>query len=574
MALKRLSLSVLLKSFILICFVSQMYGQDKKLIISSDGTINNYSPTENRYAFLLGIDLYDDAKITSFTSCRIDAQKLATFLVSNKGGSLPDDNIKIFFNLDKEAIINNFRNFLNAIPNPKVSTLYFYYSGHGTPGSIVPSDYTEATPEKLISYDWLKQQIENRGIAIKVIFLDACYSGSMITQKTLSNFDESFKGILSENAENSTIVFTASSDTRTTASGENVSFFTKNLLEILKNPTSDPSGDGLLTSGELYDALFKKLETFNPPMFFGSRNFPMAIYKPSALPDASLLKTDTDMDGVIDTLDSCPEIAGSSSNHGCPLTEYNTISFGSYSGFRISDSKGQVVVNNSMHVDAYEGIAISSSNGFYGIYDMNKNSQVIANEFEYIKALANGHFELTKYGEKMIMNDRYKTIVRDFHEADLYYLGEYYYIITYKTSPTKTRNTGYSRQESYTIQKEYYDNKGRSISQDAFMSAWKSYGNGWNSVPNAKDIDRENEKYVNKKNEEDHWGLFNKSGKQILPYCSSEPIVVSWDGARIVIPKRGLSQQLILKVQIDGTCDDNCLDQKLYERYNLAIKNK
>jgi len=270
-------IKLVILSLVLSTYVSSL-GQSKEIKVGSEQT--KVSPVENRYAFIIGIDHYKDPDIQKFTSCRIDALKFESYLKSDKGWKMPTKNIVQLLDPKKETIISAFSKFLDGIKSPKSATVYFYFSGHGVRGSIVPADYFIDEPQNLISYDYIKSEIEKRNVQAKVFILDACYSGSIITMKGDGDFNSSYTRFIQDDTEDSNqVIFTATSNNRTTPAGKNVSVFTYHLLRALENTQSDTDNDKILSSGELYTALLNELKTSNPPQFAGSKNFPMAYYK-------------------------------------------------------------------------------------------------------------------------------------------------------------------------------------------------------------------------------------------------------------------------------------------------------
>ncbi|MDT0555714.1 caspase family protein [Patiriisocius hiemis] len=562
---------------LLLVFISTLCSsQDKSIKVGTETNVTSLSPLHNRYAFIIGIDHYEDTEnIISFTSCRIDATKFEGFLKNTKGWGLTKDKVKVLLDPKKEKIVTAFKKFLDNIPNPEISTLYFYFSGHGVRDYLVPSDFYVGEADKLISYDWILGELEKRNIAAQVFILDACHSGSLLeTLKSGGEFEENYLQFMSKTEEqDKKIAFTATSANRTTPAGKNVSVFTYNLLEVLEDINTDKDGDEILSSGEVYDVLYKRLETSNPPQFLGSRDFPMANL------DSSIVSfIDSDNDGIQDKDDDCPELSGSIKNNGCPIKNYYEIKFGDWSSYKILNSSGKSLINAS-YINTYNDTAITEKNGFYGLYNLNSKFQAIPNEFEFIEPLRNGHFLLRKFKENIILNENFRTIAKGFIDFDLLYFGEYYYRLVYKVSKNESsiERKDFSTGEVINIKNEYITNRGTFISRDKIDDIREKFGRGWwNKIPSAEDIDLKNGKYKNKKNEEGKWGLFKKNGNVVFDYCSDEPIEVSWKGAKISYhPRNSSFTTLVLKIQLDGTCNEICLDESIYEFINLPrFKNK
>lgn len=233
----------------------------------------------NRYALVIGNDHYEDSTISTLASCRLDAERMAAFLRSPKGYSLPTAQIKVLLDANRDQIIQQFVALLNDIEQPTSSTFYFYYSGHGLKGSIVPTDYKTDAPETALAYSWITSELKKRQIRAKVFIIDACYSGSAMATKDLETSTSSFTdAIIGNNAEENFIMYTATNAYRVTPAGRHESMYTKYFLSALSNMKTDSDQNGTLDSGELANELEKQLGRSNSPQFSGGTNFPMAFF--------------------------------------------------------------------------------------------------------------------------------------------------------------------------------------------------------------------------------------------------------------------------------------------------------
>ncbi|QIE60672.1 hypothetical protein G5B37_14210 [Rasiella rasia] len=260
------------KIFILLLLPSLVFAQSKAVVVGDETKVDYH---ENRYAFIVGNDHYTDKKVSTLTSCRLDAQRVAAFLASDSGFSLSEEKTTVLLDATKTQFISLFNHFLSSITLPEKSTLYFYYSGHGLPGSIVPTDFNTEDPTSLISYDWVISEIEKRGIEAKVYIIDACYAGSILDTKTFDGYNEAFKNAFSAKNTSKTIAFTATTAFRVTPAGKHESLFTKYLLNALTQEATDTNVDAIISAGELFKAIEKELGVSNAPQFTGAVDFPM-----------------------------------------------------------------------------------------------------------------------------------------------------------------------------------------------------------------------------------------------------------------------------------------------------------
>jgi len=249
-----------------------LWGQTKAIEINSHVSRTDYAT--NRYAFIVGNDHYTYPSISSLTSCRLDAQRIAGYLQSVRGFQLSEVKTKVLLDAKKNEFVTAFTNFLKQITAPEQSTLYFYYSGHGLSGSLVPTDFRKEDANSLIAYDWIINEIDKHGIAAKVYMIDACYAGSILDAKNGESFNEKFIKSF-ENTDDKTVAFTATTAFRVTPAGRHQSLFTKYFLKALKNAETDTNLDTIISAGELFAALEKAIGVSNAPQFLGAENFPM-----------------------------------------------------------------------------------------------------------------------------------------------------------------------------------------------------------------------------------------------------------------------------------------------------------
>ena len=116
-----------------------------------------------------------------------DARKFYQYLVSPTGGKVAPQNVVLLINqaATKNAILKMLGHvFSKAKENDRV---ILYYSGHGQPGYIIPSDAHDA--KTLISYDSIKRILKKCRAKTKLCFIDACNSDSIKSpgRKTNSN---------------------------------------------------------------------------------------------------------------------------------------------------------------------------------------------------------------------------------------------------------------------------------------------------------------------------------------------------------------------------------------------------
>jgi len=402
-------IKLVILSLVLGTYVSSV-GQSKEIKVGSEQT--KVSPVENRYAFIIGIDHYKDPDIQNFTSCRIDAVKFEAYLKSDKGWKMPAKNIVPLLDPKKEKIITSFVNFLDGIKSPKTATVYFYYSGHGVRGSIVPSDYFIDEPQNLISYDYIKREIDKRGVQSKVFILDACYSGSIITMKGDGDFNSNYAEFIQDNdKESNQVTFTATTSNRTTPAGKNVSVFTHYLLKALEEKASDTNNDMVLSAGELYDALSKELHTSNPPQFAGSRNFPMASFKPYLPQVTNTVSTSNIIKDKVTPNEYIDPDWNDKYDYVMPFGSGYSIHRNGFIGYADGQGKEVIPAIYKGFTEPFNGYSVVSKGlKKYGAVNMN-GKIVVPIEYEEIDGFGEGLFSLKKNGKWGYINLQLQTVI-------------------------------------------------------------------------------------------------------------------------------------------------------------------
>ena len=120
---------------------------------------------KNTYALIIAISDYKDGSDLKYTVN--DARLFREFLISEKGGNVPEENI--LFMKDHEASKNKVLSkaklfFSKAEKNDRV---IIYFSGHGCSGAFMLYD----TP---IYYNEIKQIFKMAKCKSKIMFADAC----------------------------------------------------------------------------------------------------------------------------------------------------------------------------------------------------------------------------------------------------------------------------------------------------------------------------------------------------------------------------------------------------------------
>ena len=213
-----------------------------------------------------------------------DAYRFYAFLKSPEGGALTNDQIKVL--IDEDATRKNILTALEEtlLKADENDVIVFYFSGHGLAGSFIPVDY-DGFNNRLL-HDEIKAIFEQSKAKHKMIFADACYSGSLLAMKSVVNsmmkkYYESF-----ENTKGGLAFFTSSQ-------GEEISLedgglrqgvFTHFLIRGL-NGEADTNQNKIVTIKELSTFVSKEVRKYTAkvqtPILTGNydTNMPVATIR-------------------------------------------------------------------------------------------------------------------------------------------------------------------------------------------------------------------------------------------------------------------------------------------------------
>ena len=148
--------------------------------------------------------------------------------------------------LNENATYNNIVNALQQVFSQSTENdfIIFYFSGHGSPGSFCPTDYTS----KKISHDLVKEYFKKSKAKYRLCIADACFSGSIGSSQSNNNY---------ENTQNlrdqrlAVIMSSKPSQTSAETSQLKQGLFSFYLLKGLRG-SADLNNDTYVTMGELF----------------------------------------------------------------------------------------------------------------------------------------------------------------------------------------------------------------------------------------------------------------------------------------------------------------------------------
>ncbi len=234
------------------------------------------------WSVVVGVSTYEHMPALRFTDD--DAYRFYAFLKSPEGGALSNEQVKVL--IDEDATRANILSALRAtlLQADENDVIVFYYSGHGLAGSFIPVDY-DGFNNRLL-HDEIKGIFEQSKAKHKMIFADACYSGSLLAMKSVVN-SMMHKYYQSFEATNGGLAFFTSSK------GEEISLedgglrqgiFTHFLIRGL-NGEADTNGNKIVTIEELSAFVSKEVRIYTAkvqtPILTGNydTNMPVAVVR-------------------------------------------------------------------------------------------------------------------------------------------------------------------------------------------------------------------------------------------------------------------------------------------------------
>ncbi len=178
------------------------YGTVVSKIENGDGDMERYKVETDVndevkiWAVIVGVASYLHLPTLKYTDN--DAFHMHAFMKSPKGGALPDEQIKLL--IDEDATRHEVLKALQQtlLKADRNDVVVFYFSGHGLQGSFLPIDYNGF--ENKIHHSEVKEIFEASQAKHKIIFADACHSGSYLAKKggtkhstALHNFYNAFE---------------------------------------------------------------------------------------------------------------------------------------------------------------------------------------------------------------------------------------------------------------------------------------------------------------------------------------------------------------------------------------------
>lgn len=233
------------------------------LIVLFWGLWNTVLAYNNTYAVIIGVADYKnfapgDGDLNYTIN---DAVSFAAFLKSKKGGNVPAANIVLLTDAhaSKENIITKGKAlFAKAKKDDRV---IFYFSGHGSKGCFMPYD-ADDWGNNVLYFNEVKSIFRSAKCNTKLLFADACFSGSMKTglssKKEMKKSLE--KSIKAASNMNIAVMMSCQGDETSMELGSlQQGLFTYYLMEGLSGKANS-DGNKFITIQELYYYVYHKVQ--------------------------------------------------------------------------------------------------------------------------------------------------------------------------------------------------------------------------------------------------------------------------------------------------------------------------
>jgi len=216
-----------------------------------------------KFALVVGVAEYSRGP-GQLPPARNDAEKIHEILKSD--GYILDDEPVI--NPTWEELLVKIEDAI-ALATSVEDTFLFYFSGHGvrTPGgsyfltasnSVVASN-TNFKQSTLISYSgFLNPLLSNCKAGGKVLIIDACYSGAMITTK--KDVEVALPKVMFTCGAAILTSCNSVEESHTEDTADGLSVYTRFLIEGIETSAADENGDGVITSDELQRYIMRRFD--------------------------------------------------------------------------------------------------------------------------------------------------------------------------------------------------------------------------------------------------------------------------------------------------------------------------
>ncbi|MEY4904541.1 MAG: hypothetical protein RLZZ292_2356 [Bacteroidota bacterium] len=216
------------------------------------------------WAVIVGVGSYAHMPALKYTDD--DAYQMYAFLKSPEGGALPDAQVRVLIDEDatRDNILRAMRQvFLKADDN---DVIVLYFSGHGLEGSFIPVDYDGYNNQ--LRHEDIKALFNESKAKHKLCIADACYSGSLLTMKSVevdAALDKYYKAFEDTNGGISLLLSSSSQEYSLEDKGLRSGVFSYYLRKGLRGE-ADTNKNKIVTIKELYNYIYTNVRQYTGNM--------------------------------------------------------------------------------------------------------------------------------------------------------------------------------------------------------------------------------------------------------------------------------------------------------------------
>ncbi len=211
------------------------------------------------WAVIVGVGRYPHMQALKYTDD--DAYQIYAFLRSPEGGAVPKDQIRVLIDEDatRGNIVRAMRQvFLKADENDVVM---MYFSGHGLDGSFIPVDFDGYNNR--LTHQEVKQILNESKAKHKIVYADACHSGSMLAAKGnyQNMLDKYYKAFEDSRGGIALMMSSKGEETSLEAGNLRQGVYSHFLIRGL-NGEADTNRDKIVSIRELYNFVYKNVRQY------------------------------------------------------------------------------------------------------------------------------------------------------------------------------------------------------------------------------------------------------------------------------------------------------------------------
>nr|VFK52075.1 MAG: Uncharacterized protein, contains caspase domain [Candidatus Kentron sp. TUN]VFK52129.1 MAG: Uncharacterized protein, contains caspase domain [Candidatus Kentron sp. TUN] len=229
-----------------------------------------------KIALLIGVSEYQSNALSPLPAAARDIKALGEVLRDPKLGGFPESNVTLLENPDRQKMEIAIESLFEERHRDDLVLLFF--SGHGIKGDdptgrlYLSARDTQKTPTgrlqtaTAVAADTIHRYMEYSHSRRQIVILDSCFSGAF--PEGLSLKDDGKIDLRAQLGGEGRAILTSSSSTQYSfqQDDEDLSIYTRFLIQGIETGEADRDGKGIITIGELHDYARQKVQEVQPAM--------------------------------------------------------------------------------------------------------------------------------------------------------------------------------------------------------------------------------------------------------------------------------------------------------------------